>query len=110
MVDSKPIVRVRKGALDWLVPSHHGQGIMTAVFNALIYEWGVPRMGIRRMQGAVYFGNMGSQRVFEKSGFQLVESVDDCDEVRGQKYGIHVMELVDAVEERARRASKRECA
>ena len=94
---------------DWLISSHHGQGIMSAVVKALVYEWGVPRMGIRRIVEIVFSGNVGSQRVLEKSGFQLVNSVDDCVEARGHKYGVHVMELelVDAAEGRVRRVAEK---
>ncbi|TCD65677.1 hypothetical protein EIP91_002304 [Steccherinum ochraceum] len=56
---------------DYLAPTHHGRGIMTAVIGALVREWLVPRMGARHVVAAPYVGNVGSVRVFEKNGFEL---------------------------------------
>ncbi|KAJ7508528.1 GNAT domain-containing protein [Mycena galericulata] len=53
----------------YLAPSHHGQGIMSDAFQTLLHQWGIPRMGVRRMVVSTLAGNTGSVRVFEKNGF-----------------------------------------
>ncbi|KZT62654.1 hypothetical protein CALCODRAFT_408409, partial [Calocera cornea HHB12733] len=55
---------------DYLTPTHHGRGIMTAVIGVLIHSWGVPYMRVRQLDVSVLDGNIGSRRVFEKLGFQ----------------------------------------
>ncbi|KAI9507814.1 GNAT domain-containing protein [Russula earlei] len=56
---------------DYLKPSHHGKGIMTAVVGRLMREWGIPRMNFHCVRAATMNGNTGSVRVFEKNGFVL---------------------------------------
>ncbi|EIM83439.1 uncharacterized protein STEHIDRAFT_22851, partial [Stereum hirsutum FP-91666 SS1] len=60
---------------DFLSPTHHGQGIMTAVMDTLMNEWCVPRMGMRHVRTAIFVGNEGSRRVMEKNGFALWKTV-----------------------------------
>ncbi|KAJ7242581.1 acyl-CoA N-acyltransferase [Mycena haematopus] len=77
---------------DYLAPSHHGQGIMSDAFNTLLHQWGVPRMGVRRMVVTTLEGNKGSVRVFEKQGFKFRKTIEDAMEVRGTMRGVHVLE------------------
>ncbi|THH10212.1 hypothetical protein EW146_g8443 [Bondarzewia mesenterica] len=62
---------------DYLKPSHHGQGIMSAVIATLMREWMVPRMGVRQVRPSIHDGNRGSMRVFEKNGFVLYKTMKD---------------------------------
>ncbi|KZT30922.1 acyl-CoA N-acyltransferase [Neolentinus lepideus HHB14362 ss-1] len=62
---------------DYLVPSHHGRGIMTAAMRTLIIDWAVPRMDCRKIMLNVRKGNVASRRVFEKSGFKFKGIVED---------------------------------
>ncbi|EPT01563.1 hypothetical protein FOMPIDRAFT_1059740 [Fomitopsis schrenkii] len=55
---------------DWLASSHHGRGIMSAVFRILMTEWAIPRMNVQTMRVEVYADNAASSRVFEKFGFK----------------------------------------
>ncbi|EMD41855.1 hypothetical protein CERSUDRAFT_110415 [Gelatoporia subvermispora B] len=61
---------------DYVASSHHGRGIMSAAVSTLLTEWGVPRMGIRRMRVETAAGNVGSVRVFQKNGFVLEKLVE----------------------------------
>ncbi|KAJ6520390.1 acyl-CoA N-acyltransferase [Mycena sanguinolenta] len=77
---------------DYLAPSHHGRGIMSDAFHTLLYQWGIPRMGVQRMVVTTLEGNKGSVRVFEKQGFKFRKTIEDAMEVRGTKRGVHVLE------------------
>jgi len=70
---------------DYLAPSHHGKGIMTAAIRELIHSWGIPHMGVRELSGVVIEGNMGSRRVFEKPGFKFVRLVEDATPTQGKR-------------------------
>ncbi|EIN13848.1 hypothetical protein PUNSTDRAFT_56310 [Punctularia strigosozonata HHB-11173 SS5] len=47
---------------DYICASHQGKGIMSNAFATLMREWGIPRMGIRRMRVSAFIGNYGSIR------------------------------------------------
>lgn len=66
---------------DFLSPTHHGQGVMTAVMGTLMNEWCIPRMGMRHVRTAIFVGNEGSRRVMEKNGFALWKTVEGCIDV-----------------------------
>ncbi|KAF7347356.1 N-acetyltransferase domain-containing protein [Mycena venus] len=72
---------------DYLASSHYGQGIMSDAFNTLLRQWGIPRMGVRRMVVSTLEGNKGSVRVFEKLGFKFRKTIDDTIEARGTMRG-----------------------
>lgn len=55
-------------------------------------QWGIPRMGVRRMVVTALDGNKASVRVFEKKGFRLRKTIDEAMDVRGTKRGVHVLE------------------
>ncbi|KAF8509523.1 acyl-CoA N-acyltransferase [Hysterangium stoloniferum] len=61
---------------DYLAPSHHGRGIMSAVIKILIEQWVIPSMGAKKITVSPFEGNHGSVRVFEKNGFVLEKVVD----------------------------------
>jgi len=69
---------------DYLAPTHHGRGIMTAAMGTILNKWAVPRMGVRCMVGYTFTGNEGSRRVFEKNGFEWKGTVDNGKTVRGE--------------------------
>jgi len=71
---------------------------MTAVVGTLLKGWGVPRMNIRCVRVITLEGNIGSVRVFEKNGFVLRKTVQDClemvtkGEFIGGLYSVHLLE------------------
>ncbi|KAF7295809.1 N-acetyltransferase domain-containing protein [Mycena chlorophos] len=77
---------------DFLASTHHRRGIMSVIINTLITQWAVPRMGVRHMHVSAFIGNIGSVRVFEKNGFILTETKEDCIEIRGEKRGLYILD------------------
>ncbi|KAJ7642863.1 acyl-CoA N-acyltransferase [Mycena rosella] len=77
---------------DYVASSHHRRGIMTAVLRTFLDQWAIPRMGVRHLHVSVFTGNEGSVRVFEKTGFVLVDTLENCIEIRGEMRGLHVMD------------------
>ncbi|KAJ6548134.1 acyl-CoA N-acyltransferase [Mycena vulgaris] len=77
---------------DFLASSHHRRGIMTAVLRTVLDKWAIPRMRVRHMHISVFTGNSGSIRVFEKNGFVLVDTLENCIEIRGEMRGLHVLD------------------
>ncbi|KDQ63163.1 hypothetical protein JAAARDRAFT_29169 [Jaapia argillacea MUCL 33604] len=63
---------------DYLASSHHGKGIMTVAVRTMIQDWAIPRMNAHRIRVSICKGNIGSVRVFEKNGFQLIGTKKDC--------------------------------
>lgn len=60
---------------DYLRPSHHKRGIMTAVVKTLIELWAVPHMGARKFYAAAFPHNVPSHKVFLRNGFQFAGTV-----------------------------------
>lgn len=81
-----------KFVIDLLAPSHHGQGIMTDVFDTLLHEWAIPRMGVHRILATTLAANEGSLKVFQKNGFRLTRTLENEYDVRGSKRDVHVLE------------------
>ncbi|KAI0028131.1 GNAT domain-containing protein [Vararia minispora EC-137] len=83
---------------DYLAPSHHGQGIMSAVIKALVGQWVLPRMNARIIRPTIQDGNEGSLRVFYKNGFVLWRTVPNAMQVKAkgefpaETRTIHVLE------------------
>jgi len=77
---------------DFLMPSHHGQGIMTDAVDTLLHEWAIPRMHVRHVMVAIFAGNEGSVKVFSRNGFKMINTIENYKEVRGKMRGLHVME------------------
>ncbi|KAE9409170.1 acyl-CoA N-acyltransferase [Gymnopus androsaceus JB14] len=77
----------------FLATSHAGQGIMTSAFNAILKEWAIPRMGMRRMVAITNPNNYGSQKVMKKTGFVFREMLEKHIEGKGKKHDIYVFEL-----------------
>ncbi|GAD99898.1 acetyltransferase, GNAT family family [Paecilomyces variotii No. 5] len=80
---------------DYLAPSHHGRGIMTAVVRALINEWAIPHMNAHIIKVSTYVGNTGSVRVFEKNGFEMEHILENWSTIPenrgGGKVSINVL-------------------
>lgn len=51
--------------------------------ETLLYDWAVPRMGVRKMIGAAFVSNEGSGGVLRKSGFVYRETYPDFAEIKG---------------------------
>ncbi|KAI6120713.1 hypothetical protein EDD16DRAFT_1575003 [Pisolithus croceorrhizus] len=79
---------------DYIAPSHHGRGIMSAAMRLILYSWAVPRMGVRCMSGYAFVGNIGSVRVFEKSGFVFKGILDNGKTVRGERRRLNYLEWI----------------
>ncbi|KIO33795.1 hypothetical protein M407DRAFT_177909 [Tulasnella calospora MUT 4182] len=62
----------------FLSPSAHGRGIMSATVQTLIEQWAVPVMAARQFEVAAMSHNVGSQKVFLKNGFALVNELEDA--------------------------------
>ncbi|KAI6153793.1 hypothetical protein BKA82DRAFT_4094071 [Pisolithus tinctorius] len=77
---------------DYIAPSHHGRGIMSAAMRLVLHSWAIPRMGVRHMSGYTFVGNAGSARVFEKSGFMLKGVLDNGKTVRGERKRLNYLE------------------
>ncbi|KAF8445718.1 acyl-CoA N-acyltransferase [Boletus edulis BED1] len=76
---------------DYLAPSHHGRGIMSAAMGTIINQWAIPRMGVRCMVGYTFSANEGSKRVFEKNGFEWKGTLDNGKLVRGEHKTINYL-------------------
>ncbi|KAI9926882.1 hypothetical protein ASPWEDRAFT_712859 [Aspergillus wentii DTO 134E9] len=81
---------------DYLSPSHHGKGIMTAVVRTIIHDWAIPRMNAHIIKASMHTDNTGSRRVFEKNQFRKQCTLEDWAVVPenrgGGRKSIHVME------------------
>ncbi|KAI6130158.1 hypothetical protein EV401DRAFT_1851464 [Pisolithus croceorrhizus] len=73
-----------------LLPSYHGQGIMTAVVSQIVHAWIVPRMNGRYIAVFTISGNIGSDRVLEKNGFVRMAVLEIA--IRGEKRKVNHME------------------
>ncbi|KAJ1301431.1 hypothetical protein OPQ81_008689 [Rhizoctonia solani] len=60
---------------DYLRPTHHGRGIMTAVVKAIIDLWAIPHMNAYKFYAAAFPENVASQKTFLKNGFEIVDRV-----------------------------------
>lgn len=59
----------------YIDPAFHGNGVMTRVLRVLIDAFMVvPVLKASKIRATMYVGNVGSRRVFEKNGFELVGS------------------------------------
>ncbi|KAF9074968.1 acyl-CoA N-acyltransferase [Rhodocollybia butyracea] len=76
-----------------LAPSYGGRGIMSSAFKAVIKQWAIPRMGMRRMVGVTYPDNYGSRKVMEKNGFVLREIVKEHVKAKGKVHDCCVYDL-----------------
>ncbi|KAH8925098.1 hypothetical protein BT69DRAFT_1349024 [Atractiella rhizophila] len=54
---------------DYLSPSHHNKGIMTACMKLLLDQFFDPIMRVKEWRVTAFVGNWASRRVFEKNGF-----------------------------------------
>ncbi|KAG6897957.1 hypothetical protein C0992_008347 [Termitomyces sp. T32_za158] len=77
---------------DYIIPSSHGRGIMTDALQTLMWDWAIPRMGVRHIIGSAFQGNTGSLRVFEKSGFVPSKFFENHAQTRDQWRNLHVVE------------------
>lgn len=69
---------------------------MTAALKTVLEKWAIPRMGVRKVHVTAFKGNVGSVRVFEKNGFVMKETVENCADISaskgGGKVGLHVLD------------------
>ncbi|KAF8209466.1 acyl-CoA N-acyltransferase [Mycena galopus ATCC 62051] len=82
---------------DFLASSHHRRGIMTVVLATVLEKWAIPRMRMHHLHVSVFTGNNGSVRVFEKNGFVVAETLENCIEIRGEKRSLHVLDWKSTV-------------
>ena len=72
-----------------LLPDYYGKGFGTESLQALI-QWAVAEQEITRFKAVVTEGNVASERVLQKIGFQLVEKVPDAHCIGGICYADHI--------------------
>jgi RimJ/RimL family protein N-acetyltransferase len=74
---------------------------MTDAVGTVIWQWGSTRMGVRRILATASGGNKGSVRVFEKNGFMLTKTVENCIEHTGTMRNLHMLKWdINAVQSR----------
>lgn len=66
---------------------------MSSAFNAVLQQWAIPRMGLRRLIALTWLTNRGSQRVMEKNGLILREVVEGHSEAKGKMRDICVFDF-----------------
>lgn len=70
---------------DYLSPSHHRRGIMSAAISAVLQQWAVPRMRARTVRGWTFEDNEASNGILIQQGFvALPELSGGSVEVRGE--------------------------
>ncbi|WP_273023572.1 GNAT family N-acetyltransferase [Rheinheimera sp.] len=72
-----------------LMPAFYGQGFGSESLQALIH-WAVSSQSIIKFKAVVTEGNVASERVLQKIGFQLVEKVPDAHSIGGKRYTDHI--------------------
>lgn len=75
-----------------LLPEFHGQQFATESLAALL-EWGTATHQLTSYKAVVTEGNIASERVLLKCGFQLASVVSDAFEIGGKMYADHVYYL-----------------
>lgn len=84
---------------DYLSPTHHRQGIMSAVLNTVLASWAIPRMNCRRIVATAFIGNVASVGVFKKAGFKHTRDQKDAARLPEGRGGhlrdLHIMERTD---------------
>ncbi|KAG8782662.1 hypothetical protein FRC12_020581 [Ceratobasidium sp. 428] len=79
---------------DYLRPSHHARGIMTAAIKAMIGLWAVPHMNARKFRAGTFPDNIGSQKTFLKNGFKFSGRYNGVVQFPESKGG-HLMDTMD---------------
>lgn len=79
--------------VDYLRPSHHKRGIMSAVVKAVIESWAAPHMNARKFHATAFSQNIPSHKVFLRNGFHLDGTVVGAVQFPESKGG-HLMDLV----------------
>ncbi|MEO0341551.1 MAG: GNAT family protein [Bacteroidota bacterium] len=73
------------GAIGYVLhPDFWGQGIMTEVIGGLV-QFGFYQLGLQSIEAACDTENIGSIKVLDRNGFQLVEEVRNHVELRGSR-------------------------
>lgn len=72
-----------------LLPAFYGQGFGSESLQALI-QWAVSSQSIIKFKAVVTEGNVASERVLQKIGFQLVKKVSDAHCIGGKRYADHI--------------------
>lgn len=78
--------------LVFLAPSWHGQGIASDAIKTVLYDWLVPRMGVRRVLVFPLEGNHGGVKAFLKSDFRYLGVSKSQTIVRGMARRVNVLE------------------
>ncbi|WP_290616645.1 MULTISPECIES: GNAT family N-acetyltransferase [unclassified Arsukibacterium] len=75
-----------------LLPQFYGRGFGTESLAALV-NWAKTTQGITKFKAVVTEGNIGSERVLEKVGFNLAAIVPDAHTIAGKRYADHIYHL-----------------
>lgn len=76
----------------FLVPSYHGQGIMSDACDTLINDLGRPHLGVRNIVTTTFLENEASMKVFLKNDFKLTRQIADRMWVKGKLRSFNVFE------------------
>jgi RimJ/RimL family protein N-acetyltransferase len=68
-----------------LLPEFYGQQFGTESLTGVI-EWAFEQHKISQFSATVTEGNIGSERVLEKCGFKLIETIPEAYEIGGKRY------------------------
>ncbi|KAG8712835.1 hypothetical protein FRC08_014023 [Ceratobasidium sp. 394] len=79
---------------DYLRPSHHGRGIMTAAIKTMIEMWAVPHMNARKFRACAFLDNIGSQKTFLKNRFRFSSRTNGTVRLPESKGG-HLMDSLN---------------
>lgn len=72
-----------------LLPEFQGQGYATESLRCLL-DWAKHTHGIEKFSATVTKGNLGSERVLEKSGFALTKIIPDAYVINGVSHTDHI--------------------
>ncbi len=75
-----------------LLPEFYRQGYATESLCAVI-EWAIAEHNITEFKAIVTAGNVGSERVLTKCGFELTKTVPNAYEIAGKRYADHIYSL-----------------
>ena len=65
---------------------------MTDAVDTVLHDWAIPRMNVRHLLLIVFEGNVGSVKLFLKTGFKMKATYKEYKEIRGKIRGAHVLE------------------
>ncbi|KXN84571.1 hypothetical protein AN958_12319 [Leucoagaricus sp. SymC.cos] len=81
----------------WVMPSHHGRGIMSDAIDTVIHDLAKPLLGAFHFSAHIFSGNEASNRTVIKNGFALTRSITNYGVIKGTMRDINTFERFDAL-------------